>query len=83
MIRLQQGGLCTGWWISAFDRIGIEPPSKQVDMHILDLEKELPPLIYARYCVLKIAPSDEWVEGIGKIIRYNYGKCQLFIYEEE
>ena len=82
MIRLSQGGLAYGWWMSAFDRIGIEPPSKQVEMHILDLEKELPPLIYARYCVLRIAPSDEWVKGIGKILRYSNGRCQLFIYEE-
>jgi len=83
MIRLQQGATVQGWWVSAFDRIGIEPPSKQVDMHIFDLEKELPPLIYARYCVLKIAPSDEWVEGIGKILRYNCEAYKFYICEEE
>ena len=83
MIRLQQGGLAYGWWMSAFDRIDIEPPSKQVDTHIFDLEKELPPLLYERYCILKLAPSDEWVKGIGKILRYSNDRCQLFIYEEE
>ena len=81
MIRLQQGGLAYGWWMSAFDRIDIEPPSKQVDTHIFDLEKELPPLLYERYCILKLAPSDEWVKGIGKILRYSNDRCQLFIYE--
>jgi len=83
MIRLQQGATVQGWWISAYDNLNVEPPSKQVGMHIFELEKELPPLVYERYCLLKLSPSDEWVSWVGKVIRYNNGTCQSFIYEEE
>jgi hypothetical protein len=83
MIRLQQGVTVQGWWISAYDNLMVEPPSKQVGMHIFDLEKKPLPLVYKRYCLLKLAPSDEWVSGVGKVIRYNNGTCQFFIYEEE
>jgi hypothetical protein len=52
-------------------------------MHIFDLEKELPRLIYERYCLLKLASSDEWVSGVGKVIRYNNDTAVSLIYEEE
>jgi hypothetical protein len=33
---------------------------------------------------LKLAPSDEWVSGVGKVIRYNNtGTAVFIIYEEE
>jgi hypothetical protein len=83
MIRLQQGVTVQGWWISAYDNLNVEPPSKQVGMHIFDLEEVLPRLIYERYCLLKLASSNEWVSGVGNVIRYNNGTCQFFIYEEE
>ena len=83
MIMLQQGVTVQGWWISAYDNLNVEPPSKQVGMHIFDLEKELPRLIYERYCLLKLAPSDEWVSGVGKVIRYNNDTAVSLIYEEE
>ena len=91
MISLRQGiSTNMGWWISPYDgephnpTPHNEPPSKQKYRCVSEnLQDELPSLLYERYCILKIAPSEEWVEGIGKIIRYNNGGCQLFIYEEE
>ena len=79
------------WWISPYDgeeshnsKPHDEPPSTQKDRIISgNLRDALPPLLYERYCILKLVPSHEWVEGVGKIIRYNNGGCQLFIYEEE
>jgi len=87
MISLQQGKLqgelIQKWWIEAHNENSVEPTSKQKGMYIYDLEKELPPLIYERYCMLKMIPPDEYVSGIGKVVRYNNGACQFFIYEEE
>lgn len=91
MSRLRKGGTPHGWWISPYDAeqepyipVSHEPPSTQEDIMITDnLQDELPPLLYERYCILKLPPSNEWVEGVGKILRYNSGGCQLFICEEE
>lgn len=91
MIRLRKGGTLHGWWISPYDAGEPhnptphgEPPSTQKDRVLSDnLQDELPPLLYERYCILKLAPSHEWVEGVGKIVRYNNGGCQVFICEEE
>ena len=91
MITLRKGGTLQGWWLIPYD-IGDphnptphgEPPSTQKERIISDnLQDELPPLLYERYCILKLAPSHEWVEGVGKIIKYNNGGCQVFICEEE
>lgn len=90
MIRIQRGVNRDIWRVSPYDgefhNIDFydEPPSTQEDRMVLgNLQDALPPLLYERYCILKLAPSHEWVESVGKIIRYNNGGCQLFIYEEE
>ena len=91
MIRLQQRISEDGWMITPYNpephnpTVHDEPMSKQKYLCTLDnnLQDDLPPLVSERYCLLKLAPSDEWVSGVGKVIRYNNGTCQLFIYEEE
>lgn len=91
MIRIQRGVNRDIWWVSPYDgekphspTPHNEPPSTQEDRMVLgNLQDALPPLLYERYCILKLAPSHEWVEGVGKIIKYNNGGCQVFIFEEE
>jgi hypothetical protein len=91
MIRLQQRISEDGWMITPYNpephnpTVHDEPMSKQKYICTLDnnLQDDLLPLVYKRYCLLKLAPSDEWVSGVGKVIRYNNGTCQFFIYEEE
>lgn len=92
MIRLQQRISEDGWLITPYNpephnpTVHDEPMSKQRYMCTLDnnLQEDLPPLVYKRYCLLKLAPSDEWVSGVGKVIRYNNtGTAVFLIYEEE
>jgi hypothetical protein len=91
MIRLQQKISEDGWLITPYNpephnpTVHDEPMSKQRYLCTLDnnLQDDLLPLVYKRYCLLKLAPSDEWVSGVGKVIRYNNDTCQFFIYEEE
>ena len=90
MIRIQRGVNRDIWWVSPyggeFHNISSydEPPSTQEDKVVAgNLQDALPPLLYERYCILKLAPSHEWVEGVGKIVKYNNGGYQVFIFEEE
>ena len=93
MIRIQRGvdnNNNNNWWISPYSgyihsiNSHDEPPSKQEDRLVSgNLQDALPPLLYERYCILKLAPSHEWVKGIGKIVKYNNGGYQVFIFEEE
>jgi hypothetical protein len=90
MIRIQQGVNRDIWWVSPyngeFHNIDSydEPPSTQEDRMVVgNLQDALPPLLYERYCILKLAHSCEWVEGVGKIFKYRNGGCQVFIFEEE
>jgi hypothetical protein len=90
MIRIQRGVNRDIWWVSPYDKefhnidSHDEPPSTQEDRMVVgNLQDALPPLLYERYCILKLVPSHEWVEGVGKIIKYNNGGCQVFIFEEE
>lgn len=91
MIRLQQRVSEDGWLISPYNpeplnpTVHDEPMSKQKYRCTLDnnLQDDLSPLVYERYCLLKLAPSDEWVSGVGKVIRYTNRTYQFFICEEE
>jgi len=91
MIRLQQRVSEDGWMITPYNpephnpTVHDEPMSKQKYLCTLDnnLQHDLPPLVYERYCLLKLAPSDEWVSGLGFVIKYEDGSCNFFICEEE
>jgi hypothetical protein len=51
---------------------------------VLDLEKELPPLLYGRYCMLRIAKHGEQHEGLGVVYKYVDGEpYKFYICEEE
>jgi hypothetical protein len=61
-----------------------EPPSNlRYNDCSKDLEKDLPPLLYGRYCMLHIAVSGERYEGLGYVIKYEDGSCNFYICEEE
>ncbi len=90
MIRLENTRMIKGWMIHPLDKIDCnfanipyEPPSKQKARVVRgELKDELPPLLYERYCLLRLSPSYEWIKGIGKSIKMHDTEV-MFICEEE
>ena len=97
MIRLESVLEVKGWRITPMDEDDIrfnnissvmsEIPSKQMARVVLggleELKDALPPLLYERYCLLRLSPSYEAVSGVGKAIRFGNHSELVFIYEEE
>ena len=92
MIRLENTRMIKGWMINPLDEtdcnfanIPYESPSKQIARVVRgELKDELPPLLYERYCILRLSPSHEWVEGVGKVIKISSIEVLLmFICEGE
>ena len=53
-------------------------------MSVFDLEKELHPLMYGRYCMLRIAEHGERYDGLGVVYKYMHGEpYKILICEEE
>ena len=97
MIRLESVLEVKGWRITPMDEDDIrfnnissvmsEIPSKQMARVVLggleELKDALPPLLYERYCLLRLSPSYEAVSGVGKAIRFGNHSELVFICEEE
>jgi hypothetical protein len=74
------------WWVSPIGRNTFGEPHSTYPLNrsVLDLEKELPPLLYGRYCMLRIAKHGEQHEGLGVVYKYVDGEpYKFYICEEE
>jgi hypothetical protein len=98
MIRIETVHEMEGWRITPMDEDDIrfnnlsllitsEMPSKQMARVVRggldELKNALPPLLYERYCLLRLSPSYEAVRGVGKAIRFSNHSELVFICEEE
>ena len=98
MIRIETVHEMEGWRITPMDEDDIrfnnlsllitsEMPSKQMARVVRggldELKNALPPLLYERYCLLRLSPSCEAVRGVGKAIRFGNHSELVFICEEE
>ena len=74
------------WYVRPVDRntFGEPPSTYPLNMSVFDLEKELPPLLYGRYCMLRIAEHGERYDGLGVVYKYMHGEpYKILICEEE
>ena len=87
MIKITDTLIEGEWWVEPVKTIPSfdEPPSTYPrNTRVFDLEKELPPLLYGRYCMLRIAKHGERYEGIGLVLKDSDGKpFRMYICEEE
>ena len=74
------------WYVEPIDRntFGESPSTYPLNTSVFDLEKELPPLLYGRYCMLCIATGGERYDGLGFVLKDSDGKpVRMYICEEE
>jgi hypothetical protein len=74
------------WWVIPIGRNAFGEPHSTYPLNksVFDLEKELPPLLYGRYCMLRIAKHMEQYEGLGVVYKYADGEpYKFYICEEE
>jgi hypothetical protein len=88
MIKITDTLIKGEWWVEPFDDGRFkepEPPSTYPrNTSVFDLEKELPPLLYGRYCMLCVATHGEWYDGLGYVLKDSDGKpVRMYICEEE
>lgn len=73
------------WWIKPVNRntFGEAPSNHPLYKNSTDLEKDLSPLLYGRYCMLCIAKSGERYDGLGFVMKGSDGKpFRMLICEE-
>ena len=87
MIRISSTLVEGEWWVEPIETLSSfnEPPSTyQPNRSVFDLEKELPPLLYGRYCMLCVAKAGERYDGLGFVMKDSDGKpFRMYICEEE
>ena len=74
------------WWVIPIGRNAFGEPRSTYPLNksVFDLEKELSPLLYGRYCMLHMAVSGEKYEGLGVVYKYPDGEpYKFYICEEE
>jgi hypothetical protein len=74
------------WWVIPIGRNTFGEPHSTYPLNrsVFDLEKELSPLLYGRYCMLNIAKHMEQYEGLGVVFKYADGEAyKFYICEEE
>ena len=73
------------WYIEPVGRntFGEPPSTYPLNMSVFDLEKHLSPLLYGRYCMLRIAKHGERYDGLGVVYKYADGEPYKFLICEE
>jgi hypothetical protein len=74
-----------GWWVEPIDRntFGEAPSKHPLYKSSTNLEKHLSPLLYGRYCMLRIAKHGERHDGLGVVYKYADGEPYKFLICEE
>ena len=74
------------WWVLPIGRNTFGEPHSTYPLNrsVFDLEKELSPLLYGRYCMLNIAEYGKKYDGLGVVYKYADGEAyKFYICEEE
>ena len=86
MIRITDTLVEGEWWVEGVSgNVFGEPPSTYpLNPSVFDLEKELPPLLYGRYCMLCVAKQGKHYDGLGFVLKGADGKpFRMYICEAE